>query len=147
MPANTTVAAPAVFGRRFAPAPHGGMEATRVRLLLLERREGVRRRRAKVGRRIVCRLVHTARPKSFFTLTMKVVLGKLLLNAFALIGACIYFERTMVSSLPPEKEDHKPTQTKTNKYMSIHTYVKYFNMYKKFCGKKIYIYLRLRLQF
>lgn len=64
----------------------------------------------------------------------------------AFIGACIYFERTMVSSHPPKKEDHKPTQTKTNKYMSIHTYVKYFNMYKKFCGKKK-LYLRLRLQF
>lgn len=137
MPANTTVAAPSVFGRRFAPAPHGGMEATRVRLLLLERLEGIRRRRAKVGRRIVCRLVHTARPKSFFTLTMKVVY-EASPQRVALIGACIYFERTMVSSHPPKKEDHKPTQTKTNKYMSIHTYVKYFNMYKKFCGKKNY---------
>uniref|UniRef100_A0A3P9ASY7 Nucleolar protein 58 n=1 Tax=Maylandia zebra TaxID=106582 RepID=A0A3P9ASY7_9CICH len=49
------------------------MEATRVRLLLLERLEGIGRRRAKVGRRIICRLVHTARPKSFFTLRMKVL--------------------------------------------------------------------------
>lgn len=118
MPAGFAAVVPAGLWRRVAPAPHARMEAAGAGLrLVLERLDGVWRRAAKVRRRVVSWVSHTAHSKVFPGSTMKWYRGKVWFPDMQFSHGHVLLW-PMRSSLPRKPEE---PQSYTQRQISIWT--------------------------